>query len=197
MAVFEAPKPQTNFSSLQRVLEDFATDVVQEELRRRTSDLKANLRINNLAEHMRKVQELSDAQQVQQCPPTVETVELTEEWFEHVQDIDPDDEVFATMWQKWMTEMANSPYTIEHKYLLEVLKHMDGFDANLLIQVNACETKSEYYRGKDIIEYDRLKKLEKRLLLSAEGAALHPRDVTFRISSLGKKLISYYNPFTE
>lgn len=192
MVVHEAQKSSADAITeaialpLAELLGNFAVEAVTGKLYPQTQELKANLRARNLAEHMSKVQEFSDVQQVKQHPPTLEAVKLTEEWIGHVQDIDPDDQPFAEFWQKWLAELTSTPHDAAYRQLLHSLEEMDGLDAKLLIKVG----QNDEYTPQNLMEKNHLVKLEKLLLIQ-------DANINDRIQEQQKRIVRFDRGFLD
>lgn len=118
--------------------------------------LKERIRSHNIREHLRESFEKLDVDESDQRNPTetVRQAELFEDWVSGAQDVDPTDKVLAEMWQELLRQIIQG--RIQSNLLIAVLKQIDVYDANLLLNF----TKKGFYRPKDLREGYHLNRLK-------------------------------------
>lgn len=135
------------------------TDMLGEELRdyirEKISGYKEKKKTENLSKHLlvagQKVSAKSTDQNI-----NISEFELFEDWTESVQDVDPENEDIASMWQNLLVELSNKQPNV--RLLMQKLKELDPEDAVVLIKLEKGPrqrlTQEERYR------LDKLKKLD-------------------------------------
>lgn len=121
-------------TSLLKPSADYLAQELKEYLKGKIESLKQRKRSENISEHIKSVLEKVEKadNSYKESAATLGQIELFEDWVEGAQDIDPSQELLASMWRDLLKDIIRG--NIKGNLLISILKQLDNYDAMLLLK---------------------------------------------------------------